>query len=104
MTTTGTVGAVSTVHSCVQCAEQLTEPSFFRKVAAMAGLNCGGNRRTDQTYERHTPKEKRHVRALLRKGTTCVECARLSGIKLGTVSKWRQTFIKEGTLQKHKRK
>jgi hypothetical protein len=90
---------MSPINSAVRCWEQLCEPSFFRRVAAMSGYSSGTPRSQFGTYKRHDDGERRHVADLLAEGHSSLSAARQTGIPLGTVSKWRQTLVQAGKLQ-----
>ena len=90
---------MSPITSAVRCLEQLCEPAFFRRVAAMSGYSCGANPSRDLGYRRHDASERRQVASLLRRGASTSDAAREAGIAVGTVSKWRQEFVAQGKLQ-----
>ena len=90
---------MSPITSAVRCLEQLCEPSFFRRVAAMSGYSTGSPRTVFGTYQRHGKQDIRRVECLLRRGLRSADVAEKTGIKLGTICKWRQRLVAEGKLQ-----
>ena len=90
---------MSPITSAVRCLEQLCDPIYFRRVAAMAGYSSGANSSGNLTYRYHKKNEKRRVASLLRRGLSTSQAAQQTGIPVGTVGKWRQEFVAQGKLQ-----
>ncbi len=90
------MSAETPVASCVRCAEQLCEPAFFRRVAAMSGYaareeNC-------DPHKKYTPEDYAKARVELSTGEKLADIAAELGIPAGTLFRWRKKLEEAGAI------